>query len=64
MQDNYDLFVQHEKKQQAELDKLPLCDCCEEPIQDYECYFIGNELLCEDCMNDSYRVYTDDFMNE
>ena len=62
--DNYDLWKRHDAKQEEQLDKLPKCECCEEPIQDYYCFEIFNELLCEDCMIDKYRVETDDFIDE
>ena len=61
--DNYDLWKQHDAEQQAKLDKLPECSNCNQPIQERYCYEIDNELLCEDCMKDSYRVTTEDFID-
>lgn len=61
--DNYDRWKQYDAEQQAELDKLPICDICEQPIQDYYCFEINNALMCEDCMCDLYRVNTDDFID-
>ena len=33
MVDNYDLWVAHDNDMQREIEKLPLCECCGEPIQ-------------------------------
>lgn len=39
---------------EAELDKLPKCDDCNNPIQDEEAYYINDCWICEDCMS-SYK---------
>lgn len=59
--DNYDRWKQHEAEQQAELDKLPKCEHCGEPIQSDYYYEIGNECLCEDCLNDNFRKDVEDY---
>ena len=61
--DNYDRWEQHDAEQQAELNKLPKCERCEEPIQDYYCFEIDNALYCDKCMKDLYRVKTDEFID-
>jgi hypothetical protein len=48
-------FERHDAEQQAELDKLPICEYCEDPIQDDYYFVIGNECICEDCLNDNFR---------
>ena len=59
--DNYDLWERHDAEQQAKLDKLPVCDYCEEPIQDdYYCE-IENECICEECLNDTFRKNIEDY---
>ena len=42
--------VAYDNYQQAQLEKLPVCSECGEPIQDEFAYFIGDEWICEDCM--------------
>lgn len=53
--DNYDLFVQHDREQERALQKLPICSCCLEIIQDEYYWDLGGEVLCEECLNDNYR---------
>lgn len=57
--DNLDLYEAHERRQAAELAKLPKCECCGEPIQDEYCYFINADVICEDCMNENFRRRTE-----
>ena len=48
-------FERYDAEQQALMDELPVCDYCEEPIQDNYYYEIGNECLCENCLNEQFR---------
>jgi formylmethanofuran dehydrogenase subunit E len=59
--DNYDLWERHDAEQQAKLEKLPVCDYCEEPIQSDYYYEIDNECICEECLNDNFRKSNDDY---
>lgn len=52
-------FERHDRAQAAELAKLPKCECCGEPIQDEYCYFINDDVICEDCMNENFRRRTE-----
>lgn len=65
--DSYDAFRDHsERQERAErewLRKLPRCSKCGEKIRDDECYVIGDEIYCEDCI-DSFREYTENHMEE
>lgn len=40
--------------QQTELDRLPVCEECGEPIQDEEAYYINDCWICEECIK-SYK---------
>lgn len=53
--DNYDAFAQHDAEQESELDKLPECEYCEQPIQDEYAYYIEGVWYCERCMNENFR---------
>ena len=59
MLDNYDLFEMHDAEQEAWLRTLPVCEYCDEPIQDEYLYEIDGEYVCEEClreyMNEHYR---------
>lgn len=64
--DNYipdyiDLHREYEARQYRELRKRPVCDDCEEPIQDEECFAICGKLICPGCLKDNYRKRTDDY---
>ena len=50
--DYNDLLKTHETKQEAMLERLPICSCCKEPIQDEWLYDFNGELYCERCMDD------------
>lgn len=50
--DNYDLFLAHERQQEAELAKLPVCCGCGNPIQSEDLWDIDGSLYCESCMED------------
>ena len=63
--DNCDAFDRHDAQQErAErewLRKLPRCSKCGEPIRGDDCWVIGDEIYCEDCI-DSFRDYTENHM--
>ena len=54
-------FGRYDAEQQEKLDRLPVCDYCEEPIQDDYYYEIDNECICEECLNDNFRKSNDDY---
>lgn len=60
--DALDLFYSHDRRQQAELDKRPKCSICDEPIQEDRCYRFDGELICEECVENNFRVFTEDFI--
>lgn len=47
---------------EQELEKLPRCSCCDEPITDEYCYMVNDEPVCESCMDSYYRVSVDDLI--
>lgn len=52
--DNYDCFLQHDAEQETQLDRLPRCCECDEPIQQEDAVYINDEWICDDCLS-SYR---------
>jgi formylmethanofuran dehydrogenase subunit E len=54
--DRYDAQVQ------SELDRLPKCSECGNPIQDEECYEFNDELICEGCLIDNHRKWVEDYV--
>lgn len=56
-------FHRYDAERQAELDKLPCCADCGEPIQDDHFYLINDERICPDCLESNYRKNTEDFID-
>ena len=53
--DPYADFQNHEREQELVASKLPECDYCGSTIDDH--YFnINGEILCEDCLNENFRM--------
>jgi len=48
-------FLRHEEELQKQLDELPICDECGEPIQTEDLYDIDGVLFCENCMEGHRR---------
>lgn len=57
--DNYDLWEAYDRKQAQQLEKLPVCADCREPIQQEDAVFYHGDWLCDDCI-DSYRRSTEE----
>lgn len=55
MYDNYDLWAEYDSMKEDEYEKLPICDCCGERIQDEYCYVINGDYICESCMEENRR---------
>lgn len=60
--DNYDQWKQHEAQQQRQLDRLPVCSHCEEPIQSEHLFLINDEFICLECLVENYRKNTEDYI--
>ena len=61
---NYSLWRRREEKQEAWLERRPVCAFCMRPIQDEACYPIPgyDELIfCPDCMEFYIKRDTEDF---
>lgn len=53
--DNYTIFTKRETEQQAELDKLPKCLGCGEPVQQSDALYINGGYICDGCLEDLRR---------
>ena len=63
MPDNYDLFRRHEAEQERQLDRLPRCVYCDEPIQDEKGYHLDDEWWHEECFNDQFLKSIEDYID-
>ena len=57
-------FNRYEADQEEQLDKLPKCDICGEPIQDDYLYDIYGDIFCEECLKDKFRKNTEDYIDD
>ncbi len=56
-------YERYDADREAELAKLPKCDCCGEPIVEEHFYNIDGTFICEECMRNQYRVCTDNYID-
>ena len=58
--DPYADYLAHERDQERWLEKLPRCSECGEPIQDEFAYYINDEYICEECLEQyKKRIFVD-----
>ncbi len=55
-------FERHERQQQEQLERFPVCCECDKPITDEHYFEINGECLCEGCLNEHHRKWTDDYV--
>ena len=55
-------FNRHEAEQQAELEKLPICYECGEPIQDDFLCDIEGTIYCLECFDEKFVKATEDYV--
>ncbi len=53
-------FHRHDAEQQKKLEKLPRCSECRERIQSEFAYYITDEWICENCIEEYRREVTTD----
>ena len=53
----------YDAEQEAELDKMPKCSHCKEPIQDGYLFDIEDTLYCKECAYELFRKDTADYIN-
>ena len=64
MPDNYDLWVAHQNRIEAERARLPKCRECDEPIEDEDCFEFDNQLICPRCLDDNHKKSTYAYIEE
>lgn len=53
-------FDRYDRQQQAELDRLPRCSECDNPIQTEDCVEFNDELICLQCLKDNHIKKVED----
>ena len=54
-------FAYHDAQQSRNLERLPVCENCGEPIQDEHLFLINDEFICEECLKNNFRKRTEDY---
>ena len=49
-------------EQDDQLDKLPVCVYCDDPIQDEFFFLIDDEPICKGCLIHNYRKRVEDYV--
>ena len=52
-------FERYDADREDELANLPVCDICDEPIQDEHYYIINGDNICPLCLEACFRVRND-----
>lgn len=50
-------------EQEREMEKLPRCEYCDEPIDGDFYYEINDEVICQNCLNSHFRKDVDDYVS-
>ena len=62
--DNYDLWEAHDREQEEALEKLPVCDCCGEPIQQGEAVYYNDQWFCKDCEDKAWEHIRKEYLED
>lgn len=52
-------FARHDREQAKRLAELPVCDICDNPIQDEHYYLINGDNICPECLENEFRKDVD-----
>ena len=57
-------FDRQDRERERRLARFPVCENkrCGKRIMEDDYYEIDGEILCEDCMKERYRKYTEDYI--
>lgn len=56
-------FANYDAEQQEQIEKLPVCVECGEPITDEYCFEINGEYICEECLESNYKKSVDSIID-
>lgn len=60
--DNFTLWEAHDREERERLDRLPLCECCNQPIQQEKAVYYNDQWFCEDCEDEAWALIRDDYL--
>lgn len=56
--------MRHDAEQEEKLNRLPLCECCGEPIQQEKAMYYCDQWCCEDCEDTFWLSIREDFLEK
>ena len=62
LEDNLDRFERYDAEQERQLQKLPICDKCKNPIQQEKAVYYNDQWICEECESDFWNDIREDFL--
>lgn len=57
--DAYDLWLAHQQRLDRELERLPVCFHCKQPVQQDMAVCLDVGWLCDDCIKNNMKEVTD-----
>lgn len=55
-------YARYDYERQKEIDSLPVCEICGEPIQDDYLFDLEGALVCEECLKSEYRKPVENYI--
>lgn len=56
-------FMHYDAEQAREMEKLPICEDCGEPITEDHFYEINDVYICPNCLEAGYRREIEDYID-
>lgn len=60
--DNYDRWASHDAEREAQLQRLPICEKCKNPIQQEKAVYYNDQWICEECESEFWLDIREDFL--
>lgn len=57
-------FDRYDAEQQQQLDSLPVCECCGEPIQQETAVYYNDHWICRECETEFWLDIREDFLKD
>lgn len=55
MMDNLEKWERHDAEQERQLQRLPKCKICREPIQQADAVYMFGGFICDECLDEARR---------
>ena len=58
----YELWERDDAKLQEMLERLPVCECCNNPIQQEKAVYYNDQWCCMECEDEFWQSIREDFL--